>query len=123
MKRDARTIKELREAVSAIVLAFDAWTRINADGKRTLKELIGLASLIPGAWGAIGDSGQILAEFRDLDGLEADELIAYVASKLNYQIETKEMRLKIDKILIALHAIADANAQWFGINPPRATPI
>jgi hypothetical protein len=120
MKRDARTIKELREAITALVLAYDAWVRINADGKRTVQELLGLFTLVPAAWDALKDSGDILAEFKDLDGFEADELIGFVAAKLNWQIETAEMRLKIDKVLIAAHAIADANAQWFGINPPRA---
>lgn len=120
MSRDARTIKETREAVTAIVLAYDAWVRINADGKRTIQELLGLFALAPAAWDALKDSGSILAEFRDLDGFEADELIGFIAAKLNWQIKTAEMRLKIDKILIAAHAIADANAQWFGINPPRA---
>ena len=120
MSRDARAIKELREAVTAIVQAFDAWVRINADGKRTVNELIGLFALVPGAWDALDNSSQILAEFKDLDGFEADELIAYVSNKLNHQIETKEMRLKIDRVLIAFHSIADAVAQWNGVNPPRA---
>jgi hypothetical protein len=120
MSRDARTITETREAVTALVLAFDAWVRINADGKRTVMELVTLFSLVPPAWEALQNADQIMAEVKDLDGLEADELIAAVATKLNLHISTHEMRLKIDKILIAAHAIADATAQWFGINPPRA---
>lgn len=123
MSRDARTIKETREAVLAIVKAFDAWQKANADERVSFSEMVGMLQLIPGTWDALKGGSQIPKELADLDGLEADELIAMVAAHFNSQIPTNEMRLKIDKILIAFHAVIDAAAQWYGVNPPRAEVI
>jgi len=121
--RDARAIKEVREAVLAIVKLFDSWQVAHADKKLTFMELIGLLQVMPEAWDAIKGAGEIPKELADLDGLEADELIAMIAAHFNKDIPTPEMRLKIDKILIAFHALLDAAAQWFGVNPPKAQVI
>ncbi len=118
--RDARAIKETREAVLAIVKLFDAWQVANADKKLTFLELVEMLRVMPEAWTAIKGAGEIPKELVDLDGLEADELIAMIAAHFNKDIPTPEMRLKIDKILIAFHALLDAAAQWFGVNPPKA---
>lgn len=117
--KDARTIQETREVVTAIVSAFDKWHRANADGHVSFIEWLGFAQLLPEMFTALQRSSEIPKELADLDGLEADELIEMVATTINQQISTHEMRLKIDKILIAFHAIADAQAQWRGVNPPR----
>ena len=119
MSRDARTIQETRGAVKTLVVVFMEWQRIS-EGGRSLVETLGMLKHLPDLWQAIQGADQIPAELADLDGLEADELIALCASAINQQIDTQEMRLRIDKILIAFHAIADATAQWRGVNPPRA---
>jgi hypothetical protein len=122
MSRNAQTIKETREAVVAIVTLFTEWQRIS-EGGRSLIETLGLLKHLPAVWEAVQNADQIPAELADLDGLEADELISLAAAAINVHIDTHEMRLRIDKILIAFHAIADATAQWRGVNPPRALPV
>lgn len=121
--RDARYIRETREAVTAIVCAFHTWQKASADGHVSWTEWAGFIRLIPDFWGAVQNAGDIPKELNDLDGLEVDELIAMVSSVIESRTPTHEMRVKIDKILIAFHAIADAVAQWRGVNPPRPTEI
>lgn len=120
MSRDARTIKETGEAVQAIVVAFHAWQTAKSDGHVSFKEWIRMAGLIPLMWEALDGAGSIPKELRDIDGLEADELIAMCASSINAQIDTPAMRRKIDKLLVLFHAAVDAEAEWRGVNPPRA---
>ena len=121
--RDARTIQETLQAVTAIVEAFHVWHKASADERVTWAEWAGFIRLIPQVWDAVSHAADIPRELADLDGLEADELLAMVASVINVQIETREMQVKVDKILIAFHAIADAVAQWRGVNPPRAEVV
>ncbi len=121
--RDARTIQETRAAVAAIVGAFDAWQTARADGHVSFKEWLRMATLIPQMWEAIDGADAIPKELGDLDGLEADELIAMCAASINAQIDTQAMRKKIDKLLILFHSAVDAEAEWRGVNPPRAEVV
>lgn len=123
MSRDARYIKETAEAVQAIVVAYDAWQTARSDGHVSFKEWIRMAGLIPQMWDALDGAGSIPRELHDLDGLEADELIAMCAASINSQIDTAAMRKKIDKLLILFHASVDAEAEWRGVNPPRAEVV
>ena len=123
MSRNARTIQETREAVTAIVGAFDLYHRANADGHISLLEWGTFATLFPQFWRAAQNAGEIPKELADLDGLEADELLAFVGQVLGQKIASHEMRVKIDKVLVAFHAFADALAQWRGVNPPRAEVV
>lgn len=118
--RDARTIQQTREAVSVIVSAFDLYHRANADGHISLVEWGSFVTLFPEVWRAAQQAAEIPRELADIDGTEADELIAFIAKAINPTITTNDMRLKIDKILVAFHALADALAQWRGVNPPKA---
>lgn len=120
MSRDARTIRQTGEAVTSIVTAFATWQRASEDGHVSFHEWVRMAGMVPEFWRAIEGASEIPKELNDLDGLEADELIEMVSTTVNSHIESEDMRLKIDKILIAFHAIADAVAQWRGVNPPRA---
>ena len=121
--RDARTIRETREAVVVIVQAFNAWQSASSDGHVSFHEWVKFAGLIPEFWDAIESAGNIPKELKDLDGLEADELIGLVAHGIEMHVEGNVLRRKIDKILVAFHAVADAVAEWQGVNPPRAEVV
>ena len=78
--RDARTIQQTREVVTAIVRAFDAWQKASEDKHVSWLEMAGFASLVPEVWSAIQRASEVPKELADLDGLECDELIEMVAT-------------------------------------------
>lgn len=114
------TITQTRDLIALFAATVRKVDEAKADdGKISIIEAIGMIGLTPQALAAWRDIDQVAGELADLDGTEADEIIEAVAAVFDRKIEGRDMRRKVDKTLIALHALADAAAEWREVNPPR----
>lgn len=76
-------IKETKEALDLAFAAVNAGVGVAADGKVDLNDLAHLIQLVPYLQPGIDNAALIPKEFGELSTEEANELVAYTASKLN----------------------------------------
>lgn len=114
-------IKQTQEIVAATGALILWWRQVNADGKVSWLEWIGMAKHIPAIRDAIDGVGEAVGELKDLDENEAGELRAAISAIL-VQNGISHRHADITDELLGLAFEAATVVMKIKAMPPTALP-
>lgn len=104
--------KNVKECLDLVFVSAGAFKAANADGHIDAADIPQLIPVFVAAGPALKDLGEVPKELADLDTSEAEDLLAYAATKLPQVLEKASLVRKVNAALKVVVALVQCVAEF-----------